>query len=185
MIAAKSPSLNRLQREMKAAPKNYRQAQLRALSTTRRDTKADATKIAQTIYTAGRNKISAALSTSNVDKSKLAFKLIATKKGISLVDFSHLATIGKKKVKRKLVRVRVLKQGPYKVIEDAIKKRGSITGKMRIMQYQRSGPLPIIALASSSVADMLNRPEVFKRLEKFSGEKLSNELARQAARVFK
>ncbi len=183
MIAVKAPKLASLQREFKSAPKLYRQAMLRAISTTRRDTKADATKIAQEVYTAGRNKISQALKTSNVDRQKLSFKLIAARKGISLVDFTHQASVAKKK-RGVPVRVQVLRAGGFSSIEDSFKKRGSITGKMRIMQYQRTGR-PVIALASSSVADMLNRDAVSKRLQTFSTSKMSNELARQTALVFK
>lgn len=184
MISIKSPKLSRLQTELKSAPSLYRRAALRAISTTRRDTKADATKIAQTIYTAGRNKISAGLTTSNVDKQKLSFKLRATRKGLSLVDFDHVGSASIRK-RGQGVRVRVLRGGGASLIPDSFKKRGSITGKMRIMQWQRSGPQAVIALASSSVSDMLNRPAVYDRLEDFSNKKMSNELARQLALVFK
>lgn len=184
MIAIKAPKLPKLQAEFSKAPALYRRAMLRALSTTRRDTKADATKVAQTIYTAGRNKISAALSTSAVDKGKMAFILTGTKRGISLVDFEHQGSAAKRK-RGDGVRVQTLRGGPASLIPDSFKKRGSITGKMRIMQFQRSGPQAVIALASSSVADMLNRPAVYDRLEKFSGTKMSNELARQIALVFR
>lgn len=180
MIAIKAPKLARLQAEVKSAPAKYRRAMLRALSTTKRDTKADATKIAQTIYTAGRNKISAALSTSTVDPAKLSFKLIGLNRGLSLVDFQHSAT------RKSGVRVQVLRAGASAQIPDSFKRRGSKTGKMRIMQRQPKGSaIPLIALASSSVADMLNRDTVYVRLEKFSGIKMSNELARQIALVFK
>lgn len=184
MIAVNARGLTSLQREFKSAPKLYRQAMLRTLSTTKRDTKADATKIAQTIYTAGRNKISAALSTSNIDKSKLSFKLIGLKRGISLVDFEHQASVGKK-ARGKPVLVKTLRTGGFATIPDTIKKRGSITGKMRLIQFQRSGSRAAIALASSSVADMLNRPAVADRLNAFSTNKMSNELARQISVVFR
>jgi hypothetical protein len=184
MIAIKAPKLSRLQTELKSAPALYRRAAVRAISTTRRDTKADATKIAQTIYTAGRNKISAAMTTSTVDKQALSFKLRATNKGISLVDFEHRGSVSKRR-RGASVRVRVLRAGGYSMLQDSFKKRGSITGKMRIMQFQRSGPQAVIALASSSVADMLNRPAVYDRLADFSNKKMSNELARQIALVFK
>ncbi len=184
MIAIKAPKLSRLQSELKAAPALYRRAAIRAISTTRRDTKADATKIAQSIYTAGRNKISAAMTTSTVDKQALSFKLRATNKGISLVDFEHRGSVARRR-RGQGVRVKVLRSGGSVLLPDSFKKRGSITGKMRIMQWQRSGPQPVIALASSSVADMLNRPAVYDRLEEFSNKKMSNELARQLALVFR
>lgn len=184
MIAVKAPKLAALQREFKLAPGQFQKAMTRAISTTRRDMKADATKIAQGIYTAGRNKISQALTTSNVDRKRFSFILSAKKKGLSLVDFTHQASVAKKK-RGVPVRVQVLRAGGFSSIEDSFKKRGSITGKMRIMQYQKSGPLSVIALASSSVADMLNRQVVRDKLEFFAGSKMKNELARQIALVFK
>lgn len=202
MIAVKAKGLDELKREVKAAPKLYRQAMLRAISTTRDRSKAEATRIAQTIYTAGRNKIAQAIKPGKIDRSNISFVLTATKKGLSLTDFEHTSSLQKRGKRRSNadaragqrvrinVRVRVLKAGGLSpVLRGTFKARGR-SGKQRIMQRSKSGGgfvprTPTIALASSSVGDMFLRPAVYDRIADFGTAKMNSELLRQISVVFR
>lgn len=184
MIRAEVKGMDKLHRNIQSAPKIYRKAMQQALSTTRRDSKPEATRIAQGIYTAGRNAIREGITTEKLDRQRLSFVMTAKRGGISLVNFKHRAT------KRGGVTVQVLRAGVMsKPIPAGFKKRGTKTGKMRILQRvlggsKHVGRLPIVALASSSVASMFKRKEVFDRLNNFGTKKMSSELQRQIARAF-
>jgi hypothetical protein len=179
VIKAKATGLDELQRKLKSAPKEYRQAMVRALSTAKRDTKPEATRIAMTIYTAGRNTISRALVASNVDRRALSFTIAASGRGILLSSFKHSAT------KRGGVSVQVLRARAPVKLERAFKARRRGGGANLIRMRTGNSAYPLITPASASVGDMFEKREVFQRLKEFGLNKMSSELQRQIALVFK
>jgi hypothetical protein len=174
MIIVDTSGLRALTQKLQRASRNFPRDAARALSSTQRATRTEATRAMAEVYTAGRRRLGAGLRVSNVDKAALAFTITGSRAPIQLQDFQHRAN-------SRGVQVQVLRSGGMQSLPSAF--RADVGGRGRLFQRAvrngaRVGRLPIKLLFGPSVADMLTHKQVGARITVFASRKLGAELIR-------
>lgn len=188
-IVIDTRELQALQKQLAGSSKNIRRDMGRALSSTQRATRTEATKAAAASYTTSTRQIGANVRASKVNTDGLSFTLTGLKTPIGLQHYRHTAS------RRNGVVASVKKGGPSARLPSAFKasvsKFGGGGSSKRIFMRARLpgggqvGRLPIQALFGPSVADMFANPILQDRVGTFALKKLTIEITRQIEVAFR